>query len=116
MIFGRASTPPTVLDSESFFTLTSLAHSDPTATVPILIGILTFANIDASRWLMSKESRLREQPVAAWTTKRRAAGETVLEPKKIFQTTLRIASVGRILIALMVPGVSARLPFSSLIH
>ena len=105
-MLGRASAPPTVLDSESFLTLTSLSHGDPTGTLPIALGLLTFANIDASRWYMTAESRAREQQVAEWAAKRRAAGETVLEPKKIFQSALRIASVGRILIALMVPGVS----------
>lgn len=104
MVLGRASTAPTVLDSESFLTLTSLSHGDPTGTLPILLGVITFANVDASRWFMTADARAREQQVAEWTAKRRAAGETVLEPKKIFQAALRVASVGRILIALLVPG------------
>jgi mitochondrial inner membrane protein COX18 len=115
MMLGRASVPPTVLDSESFLTLTSLSHGDPTATLPIVLGFLTFANIDASRMFLTQESRAREQQVAEWTAKRRAAGETVLEPKKIFQSALRVASVGRILIALMVPGVSGSGRLSSLL-
>lgn len=106
MVLSRASMPPTVLDSESFLTITSLSHGDPTGTLPIMLGILTFANVDASRWFMTPQARLREQQVAEWTAKRRAAGETVIEPRKIFQSTLRIASVGRIIIALLVPGVS----------
>lgn len=107
MVFGRASVPPTVLDSEAFFTLTSLSHADPTVTLPIILGVITFANVDASRWFMTPEARLREQQVAEWTAKRRAAGETVVEPKRIFQSTLRIAAVGRILFAALVPGVSS---------
>ncbi|EKM59206.1 uncharacterized protein PHACADRAFT_58328, partial [Phanerochaete carnosa HHB-10118-sp] len=104
MMLGRVSAPPTVLDSESFLTFTSLSHGDPTGTLPIILGVITFANVDASRWFMTAEARAREQQVAEWTTKRRAAGETVIEPKKIFQASLRVASVGRILIALLVPG------------
>ena len=34
-----------------------------------------------------------------------ARGETVLEPRRIYRTALRVMSVGRILIAAMVPGV-----------
>ncbi|GJE84189.1 hypothetical protein PsYK624_002650 [Phanerochaete sordida] len=104
MMLGRASAPPTVLDSESFLTLTSLSHGDPTGTLPVVLGIITFANVDASRWFMTAEARAREQQAAEYTAKRRAAGETVVEPRKIFQTALRVASVGRILIALLVPG------------
>lgn len=74
--------------------------------MPILLGVLTFANVDASRWFMTPEARLREQQVAERTAKRRADGETVIEPKKVFQAALRVASVGRILIAGLVPGVS----------
>lgn len=108
MMLGRASAPPTVLDSESFLTLTSLSHGDPTGTLPVVLGIITFANVDASRWFMTAEARAREQQAAEYTAKRRAAGETVVEPRKIFQTALRVASVGRILIALLVPGVRGR--------
>lgn len=108
MVFGRASVPPTVLDSEAFFTLTSLSHADPTVTLPIILGVITFANVDASRWFMTPQARIREQQVAEWTAKRRAAGETVVEPKRIFQSTLRIAAVGRILFAALVPGVSSQ--------
>ena len=116
MTFGRASVPPTVLDSESFLSITSLSHGDPTGTFPILLGVLTFANVDASRWFMTPEARLREQRAAEWTAKRRANGETVLEPKKIFQTTLRIAALGRILIAALVPGVSRVTRMQNVVH
>jgi len=104
MVFGRASIPPSVLDSESFLTLTSLTHGDPTLTLPIALGVVTFANVDASRWFMTPEALAREQRQAEFNAKKRAAGESVFEPRKIFQNTLRLASVGRILIAALVPG------------
>lgn len=109
MTLGRASTSPTVLDSESFLTLTSLSHGDPTLTLPIALGVITFANVDASRWFMTPEAVARERRVAEQNAQRRAAGEIVYQPRKIVQNTLRVASVGRILIAALVPGVSTRL-------
>ncbi|EIW62008.1 uncharacterized protein TRAVEDRAFT_115603 [Trametes versicolor FP-101664 SS1] len=94
----------TVLDSETFLTLTSLAHPDATLTLPIVLGMITLANVESSRWFVSAEVLQREQQVAKWTAERRARGENVLEPRRIYQTALRIMSVGRILIAAMVPG------------
>lgn len=108
MMLSRISQPPTVFDAESFLTLTSLSHGDPTQTLPIVLGLITLANVESSRWFVSGEALEREKKVEAWTAKRRARGEVVLEPKKIMQTSMRILSVGRILIAIMVPGVSAR--------
>lgn len=107
MVLSRASTSPTVLDSEAFLTLTSLSHGDPTLTLPIALGVITFANVDASRWFMTSEAVARERRVAEYNAKKRAAGESIYEPRKIFQNTLRTAAVGRILIAALVPGVSS---------
>ncbi len=108
MVLSHASSAPTVLDSETFFTLTSLAHSDATVTLPIMLGIITLANVESSRWFVSPKVLERETQVAQWTAERRARGETVLEPRRIYQTSMRMLSVGRILIAAMVPGVSHR--------
>ncbi|KAL7282371.1 hypothetical protein PYCCODRAFT_1364238 [Trametes coccinea BRFM310] len=104
MVFAEAARAPTVLDSEAFFTLTSLSHADSTLTLPIMLGIITLANVESSKWFVSAEVLKREQEVAKWTAERRARGEQVLQPSKIYQTALRILSVGRILIAAMVPG------------
>ncbi|KAH9899921.1 60Kd inner membrane protein-domain-containing protein [Cubamyces lactineus] len=104
MVFSEVARAPTVLDSEAFFTLTSLSHADSTLTLPIMLGVITLANVESSRWFVSAEVLEREQRVAKWTAERRARGEQILEPKKIYQTSLRILSVARILIAAMVPG------------
>ncbi|KAI0677568.1 60Kd inner membrane protein-domain-containing protein [Trametes maxima] len=104
MVLSDVSRAPTVLDSESFFTLTSLAHADSTLTLPIVLGLVTLANVESARWFVSAEVLQREQHVAQWTAERRARGEQVLEPRKIYQTSLRIMSVARILIGAMVPG------------
>lgn len=106
MALGRASAPPSVLDSESFLTLTSLTHGDPTLTLPIMLGIVTFANVDATRFFVTPERAAREQRQEEANAKKRAAGEMTMQPRKIFQNTLRLAAVGRILIAALVPGVS----------
>lgn len=105
MVLNNISKAPTVLDSESFLTLTSLAHSDPTVTLPIVIGLLTLANVESSRWFINADAMRREAQVKEWVEQRRAKGETVLEPKKIVQSTLRVYSIGRILIASLFPGV-----------
>ncbi|KAI0796717.1 60Kd inner membrane protein-domain-containing protein [Abortiporus biennis] len=104
MMLSRISQAPTVLDSESFLTLTSLAHPDPTLTIPIVIGVITLANVESSRWFMDAAAIEREKKVAEWTAQRRAQGHNVLEPKKIIQSSLRVLAVGRILIAALVPG------------
>jgi len=104
MVFSRIAQPPSVLDSESFFTLTSLAHSDPTVTLPIILGLVTLANVESSRWFLSTSALEREKQVDKWTADRRAKGEIVLEPRRIVQTGLRALSIARILIAAVVPG------------
>ena len=109
MVLSHASSAPTVLDSEAFFTLTSLAHADSTLTLPIMLGLITLANVESARWFVSAEVLQREAQVAKWTAERPARGEQILEPRKISQSALRILSVGRILIAAMVPGVSLTL-------
>ena len=94
------------LESEAFLSLTSLASADPTATLPIALGLLTFINVESSRWFASAEALQREQAATERTAARRAAGELVLEPHKITQSALRGMSVARILIASLWPGVS----------
>jgi inner membrane protein COX18 len=105
MFLSRLSQPPTVFDSESFLTLTSLSHADPTATLPIALGIITLANVESSRWFISKEAKERDELEQTRVAEKRAQGHVVLEPRKIVQSGLRLLSVGRILIGAVVPGV-----------
>ena len=97
-----------MLDSETFLTLTSLVNPDPTAAIPILIGVITFANVESAKWFITDQQKSRQARVEKWNEEKRAQGDTVIEPKKIVQNSLRVMSVGRILIAAMVPGVCAR--------
>ena len=109
MVLNRASHPPTVLDSESFLTLTSLSHSDPTLTIPIVVGLITLANVETARWFASAAATQRQAKVDEWVKQRREKGEMVLEPGRIVQSSLRFLSVARIIIAALVPGVSLSL-------
>ncbi|KAI0004898.1 60Kd inner membrane protein-domain-containing protein [Russula compacta] len=104
ILFSRLSQPPTVFDSEAFLTLTSLAHADPTAALPIALGIITFANVESSRWFVSVAAREQEEREQKRIAEKRAQGQIVLEPRKILQSGLRLLSVGRILIGAVVPG------------
>ena len=105
MVLSRAAQAPTPLDSESFLTLTSLAHVDPTATLPIALGIITLANVESSHWFIGDAAKARLAAESEKNAATRAEGKIVIEPRKIIQTALRIMSVGRIIISAMVPGV-----------
>lgn len=114
MFLSRLSQPPTVFDSESFLTLTSLSHSDPTAALPIALGLITLMNVESSssiRWFASAEAREREELEEKRIAEKRARGDIVLQPQKIVQSALRLLSVGRILIGALVPGVRTPIPF-----
>ncbi|KIJ20251.1 hypothetical protein PAXINDRAFT_166359 [Paxillus involutus ATCC 200175] len=104
MVLSRLAQYPTPFDSESFLTLSTLAHPDPTATLPIALGFITLANVESSRWFMTEQQRDRQLEVQKWKEERVARGETVLEPQKIIKSALRLVSVGRIIVATMVPG------------
>ncbi|KAI0307278.1 60Kd inner membrane protein-domain-containing protein [Multifurca ochricompacta] len=104
MFLSRLSQSPTVYDSESFLTLTSLAHADPTATLPIALGMITLANVESSRWFISEAAKERDELEQKRLAEKRAQGHIVLEPRKIVQTGLRVLSIGRILISAVVPG------------
>ncbi|KAF8845852.1 hypothetical protein BDN67DRAFT_304334 [Paxillus ammoniavirescens] len=104
MVLSRLAQYPTPFDSESFLTLSTLAHPDPTATLPIALGFITLANVESSRWFMTEQQRDRQLEVQKWKDERVARGETVLEPQKIIKSALRLVSVGRIIVATMVPG------------
>lgn len=104
IVLNRLSQAPTPFDSESFLTLSTLAHADPTATLPIALGLVTLANVESSRWFITDAQRERQEKVQKWKEDRVARGETVIEPQKIIKSTLRLISVGRIVVATMVPG------------
>ncbi|KAG6866439.1 hypothetical protein C0991_003957 [Blastosporella zonata] len=107
IMLGRLSLDPTPFDSESFLTLTTLAHPDPTMTLPIILGVLNMANVESSNWVMNAAERERAREIKEANAKAIAEGaQAKFQPRSILKSTLRVLSVGRIIICAMVPGVS----------
>ncbi|KAH9482736.1 hypothetical protein JR316_0004836 [Psilocybe cubensis] len=105
IVLSRLSVVPTPLDSESFFTLTSLIHPDPTMTLPVILGFLTMANVESGNWVMNAAEKEQKRAVEAQEEKRVAAGgKPRIHPGNIIKSVLRTASVIRIIIAAMAPG------------
>lgn len=97
-----------ILDTESFLTLTSLTHADPTSALPIALGLITLANTESASWFLREQTRLAEENEARKVQELREQGKAVLpSPQKIFRGVMRVLSVGRIVLGIMVPGVSA---------
>lgn len=111
LMLRRLSEDPTPFDAESFFTLTSLAHPDPTMTLPILLGIITMANVETNNWLMTATQRADLKKLEERRAQMKAEGKRILEPGKIIKSALRGLSVVRILVASMMPGVSLFIPY-----
>ncbi|KAL0565053.1 60S ribosomal protein L6 [Marasmius crinis-equi] len=106
VMFARLSIDPTSpFDSESFLTLTTLNHSDPTMTLPVVLGLLSMANVDASSWAfnayeteMQKDLRAKKEKLAA------EQGVRHIEPRNIIRSIMRGLSVGRIGLGAIAPG------------
>lgn len=109
IVFSHISQSPTPFDSESFLTLTNLSHTDPTTTLPIVLGFLTLANVESSSWFMTDAQR--QQKVAADEKYNKALVKSLEEGKihfeggRVIKSGLRFGSVARVIIAAMVPGV-----------
>lgn len=123
MFFSHLSTPavasPAGLTDESFLTLTSLAHPDATATLPIVLGLVTLANVETSHWFMGAGRAARETSAE---DKRKEARRKIIEEssngpngekarlplpstRDIVQNALRMFSIARIVVGVMVDGV-----------
>lgn len=105
MMLRHLSEDPTPFDAESFFTLATLAHPDPTMTLPILLGIITMANVETNNWLMTATQRADLQKLEERRAQMKGDGKRILEPGRIIKTALRGLSVARILVASVMPGV-----------
>ncbi|KAF9057650.1 60Kd inner membrane protein-domain-containing protein [Panaeolus papilionaceus] len=97
---SRLSMDPTPFDSESFLTLTTLSHPDPTMALPIALGFLTMAQIESGNWFLKATER---------TYTRNPDGTEVVkeEPFVLRKTVLRLLSVARIIVAAVSPGAVA---------
>lgn len=98
-MFNRLSIAPTPFDSESFLTLTSLAHPDPTMALPLVLGFITMANVESKNWLMTAAEREQQRK---FEDKPHAAN--------LIKPILRGLSVIRIVVAAITPGVCLNPP------
>ena len=106
IILSRLSQDPTPFDSESFLTLTTLAHPDPTMTLPIILGLITMANVESNSWLMNAAERAKLRSLEQEKAKRiTEEGKRSIELGKVVKTALRGLSVLRIIVASVTPGV-----------
>jgi len=100
-----AADPLTPFRSESFLTLTSLAHPDPTMTMPIVLGIISMANVDTRNWWLTLAEREKEKKFHEWkATKAERQGKPYI--KSPLKNIMRGLSIARIGLAMLVPGVS----------
>ncbi|CAA7259849.1 unnamed protein product [Cyclocybe aegerita] len=105
IMLSRLSLDPTPFDSESFLTLTSLAHPDPTMTMPVVLGLLTMANVESGNWVMNAAEKEQLRAAEEREAKRVAeGGKPRIHPGKVIKSVLRGLSVFRIIIAAMTPG------------
>jgi len=110
VVLNRLSQDPAPFDSEPFLSLTSLAHPDPTMTLPVILGILTMANVESGNWVMNAAERQQQRAMEADEARRVAAGGKVrIQPGKIIKSSLRILSIIRIIVAALTPGVRLRI-------
>ena len=106
VVLSRLSIDPTPFDSESFFTLSTLAHPDPTMTLPVILGFLTMANVESGNWVLNAAEREQVRKADQKEKKRVSeGGKPRLHPGKVLKTFLRGLSIVRIIIAAMTPGV-----------
>ncbi|KAF5333087.1 hypothetical protein D9611_002439 [Ephemerocybe angulata] len=105
MVLRQLSESPTVFDSEAFLTLSTLSHPDPTMVLPIVLGLVTMANVETSNLLMTATQKENMKKMEAQKEAMRAAGKVrVIEPGKYLKDALRGLSVVRILLASVMPG------------
>ncbi|KAH8113238.1 hypothetical protein DFH11DRAFT_1600910 [Phellopilus nigrolimitatus] len=108
-LFSSLAIRPTPLDDEAFLTLTSLARPDSSGALPVALGLVTLANVETGGWFVGAERAARnaqiEEGIAKSAAKRREEGVPVVpRTKDVVQGALRILSVLRIVIGVMVDG------------
>lgn len=125
MLCSRFATKPTPLEDESFLTLTSLAHPDATGVLPIALGLVTLANVETGHWFLGEEkaarnAKLQKEKEEQREKARATGGKTPSNPnerrilllpdaRSLIQNALRVFSIVRIVIGVMVDGVGVTL-------
>ncbi|KAJ3882916.1 60Kd inner membrane protein-domain-containing protein [Lentinula edodes] len=110
MVFARLAADPTSpFDSESFLTLSTLNHPDPTFTMPVVVGLLTMANVESSHWVLNpaEKEALKEKEKKMKETVAKS-GDRLSMVKFNLQSNLkdsmRVLSILRIGLASIAPG------------
>lgn len=105
VLFGAAAMPPTPLDSEGFWTITTLTHPDQSNVLPIALGLLTIATTDSSRWFISSE-RLHELKERDQRNLEKSRKSTLkFNVGSFFMNFARLSSIARVVLGMVVPGV-----------
>ncbi|TDL29551.1 hypothetical protein BD410DRAFT_779991 [Rickenella mellea] len=109
LFFGHLCARPTPFDFESFLTITSLSHPDPTAALPIALGLVSLANIETNQWFLDSAKLQRyEKSRKRLEEMRQKQIENGRVPmpttNEVIRTTLRILSILRIVVGVMVDG------------
>ncbi|KAI5124938.1 hypothetical protein M0805_007365 [Coniferiporia weirii] len=108
-VFSSLAMRPTPIDDEIFLTLTSLARPDPTGVLPISLGLVTLANVETGGWFVGAEraartAQIEEEREKANALKREQGVQVLPHTKDVVQGALRLFSVLRIVIGVMVDG------------
>ncbi|KIK68031.1 hypothetical protein GYMLUDRAFT_155039 [Collybiopsis luxurians FD-317 M1] len=110
MTFARLAADPTSpFDTESFLTLSTLNHPDPTFTLPVVLGLITMANVESSHWVLSPEEKAAlkesEKNMAVNVEKSGDKWTKVkLNLRSRLKDSMRILSILRIGLASIAPG------------
>lgn len=115
IMFARIAADPTSpFDSETFLTLITLNHPDPTFTLPVILGLVTMANVESSSWFMNatekaalKENQEKRAEMVAKSQDRWSMVKLNLVNN--LKDSMRVLSVLRIGLASIAPGVSCPL-------
>ncbi|EJD01124.1 uncharacterized protein FOMMEDRAFT_88420, partial [Fomitiporia mediterranea MF3/22] len=108
-LFSHIARGPTPLDDEAFLTLTSLARPDPTGTLPVVLGLMTFANVETAKWFVGAERAARTAAIEERREKedarvREEGGTIRARLGNVVPSGLRVLSVFRIVVGIMVDG------------
>lgn len=109
VLANLSSNPASGFDSEAFLTLTTLAHPDPTMMLPIFVGLITMANVEASSWVMNAAEKEQIRQLEEQRSQMRdAKGNPVrtIRPASLVKGGMRVLSVVRIIFTAIAPGVS----------
>ena len=79
--------------------------------LPVVLGLISMANVDAASWVLNSSEVALMKDVQAKKQKLAAErGVRLLEPNKIQKSILRVLSVARIWLGAIAPGVRSLSP------